>query len=97
MGSNWLKDSAVLGTPITGTAAAAAAPISAASVPCFGGLLQNTHASLTLLFGNATDQETILDAGASAQIPCTNATQIYVIDGTGSATFTFQPMIARIG
>jgi hypothetical protein len=82
-----------LGTGGTGTAAAIAAAIGG-SLACQSVLLTNTHATLTLLFGNVTAQVVPLNPGAFVSLPATNVNQIYVIDGTGHATFAYVPVIA---
>lgn len=82
-----------LGTGGTGTAAGTAAAIGG-SLACHSVLLTNTHATLTLLFGNVTAQVVPLNPGMFVSLPATNVNQVYVIDGTGHATFAYVPVIA---
>lgn len=81
-----------LGTGGTGTAAALAAAIGS-SLACQSVLLTNTHATLTLLFGNVTAQVVPLLPGAFVSIPASNVNQIYIIDGSGHATFAYLPVV----
>lgn len=91
----WLVVSAgsKLGTGGTGTAAALAAAIGS-SLACQSVLLTNTHATLTLKFGNVTAQPMPLNPGAFVSLPATNVSEIFVIDGSGHATFAYVPVIA---
>lgn len=82
-----------LGTGGEGTTSASAQALGA-GLPCRSVLLSNTHATLTLKFGSSVSQPVPLAPGAYVSIPCTNANQIYVIDGTGHATFAWLPVIA---
>lgn len=82
-----------LGTGGTGTAAALAAAIGG-SLACQSVLMTNTHATLTLKFGNVTAQPMVLNPGAYVSLPATNVNEVYVIDGSGHATFAYVPVIA---
>jgi hypothetical protein len=81
------------GTPGTGTAAASAAAIGSSQV-CLSVLLINTDASLSLLWGNSSSQVVPLAAGSKVSIPATNVNQVYVKNGTGSASFAYMPIVA---
>lgn len=83
-----------LGTPGSGTAAATAAAIGT-NQACTSLLLTNTHATLSLKWGKAgaDSQLTPLLAGGAVSIPCTNVTDIYVINGSGAATYVYQPVV----
>lgn len=82
-----------LGTPGTGATASTAAAIGSASA-CQSVLLVNTHAQNSLLWGSSTGQSIPLNAGDMISIPASDVSQVYVKNGSGSATFAYQPVIA---
>lgn len=82
-----------MGTLGTGTAAASAAAIGS-SQACLSVLLINTHATLSLKWGDSLAQPATLEAGGQQVIPASNVAQVFAINGSGSATFAYIPEVA---
>jgi hypothetical protein len=66
-------------------------------VPCLSIMLQNSHPTKGLFWGNGAAQIMLLAGGASISIPCTDAQDVHVNDGPdGAVDYVVIPVIAAV-